>query len=497
MPITNQTFVRATALLLLVGLLALLGIIGTNVYLVERSQGYFDEVIQGRIARRAAVDLRVTLQDIESSQRGFLLTQNEDYLDLYNGALPKVDEQLIALDQVLAPYPQAKPYIETLKTDVALKLGEMARTIDLVREGNSAAANAIVDTNEGKATQDAIRGFLDQFIEAVDQRLTEGVANQRSTFNLLRWVSIAGGLVILAVVAGAFWAVISYTRELARARSTVEELNTGLEERVKERTADLGKANEEIQRFAYIVTHDLRAPLVNIMGFTSELETGVQAVKTYIEAQPKEDATPTAVEAREAALTDLPEAVSFIRAATRKMDGLINAILKISREGRRQLKPEPVNLQQLAEASAAAVHHQVADSQGEIDTDIRVGQVFTDRLSIEQVLGNLLDNAIKYQDPSRPLRVSISARHLPGNRVVIEVADNGRGIAEMDHERVFELFRRSGTQNHPGEGIGLAHVRTMVRSLGGDVTLTSTLGQGTTFIVNLPRDLRGYLGNAA
>lgn len=497
MPITNQTFVRATALLLLVGLLALLGIIGTNVWLVERSQGYFDEVIQGRIARRAAVDLRVSMQDIESSQRGFLLTQDESYLEPYEASLPEVEEQLQALERVLAPYPQALPYIATLREDVTIKLNEMAETIALVREGDVEGARAVVRTDQGQRAAQAIRTFIDQFITAVDERLTAGVANQRDTINLLRWVSIAGGLIILAVVAGAFWAVISYTRELARARSTVEELNTGLEERVKERTADLGKANEEIQRFAYIVTHDLRAPLVNIMGFTSELETGVQAVKTYIEAQPREDATPTAVEAREAALTDLPEAVSFIRAATRKMDGLINAILKISREGRRQLKPEPVNLQELAEASAAAVHHQVADSQGEIDTDIRVGQVFTDRLSIEQVLGNLLDNAIKYQDPSRPLRVSISARHLPGNRVVIEVADNGRGIAEMDHERVFELFRRSGTQNHPGEGIGLAHVRTMVRSLGGDVTLTSTLGQGTTFIVNLPRDLRGYLGNAA
>lgn len=496
MPITSQTFVRSTALLLLVGLLALLGIVGTNVWLVERSQGYFDEVVQGRIARRAAVDLRVSMQDIETSQRGFLLTRNESYLEPYNAALPQVEERLNSLENVLAPYPQAAPFIQSLRADVEAKLAEIAQTIDLVRSGAPDQAIAIVETDEGKARMDSIRVFIDQFITAVDERLTVGNGNQRDTINLLRWISIVGGLVILAVVGGAFWAVISYTRELAYARRSVEDLNAGLEERVKERTADLGKANEEIQRFAYIVTHDLRAPLVNIMGFTSELETGVTAVKSYIEAQPEETKDPLAIEAREAALADLPEAVSFIRAATRKMDGLINAILKISREGRRQLKPEPVNLQELADTSAAAVHHQVAEREGEISTDIRVGQVFTDKLSIEQVLGNLLDNAVKYQEPTRPLRVSITAKHLPGNRVVIEVTDNGRGIAAVDHERVFELFRRSGAQNHPGEGIGLAHVRTMVRSLGGDVTLTSTLGQGTTFIVNLPRDLRSYLGSS-
>src|SRR5690606_6021713 len=157
--------------------------------------------------------------------------------------------------------------------------------------------------------------------------------------------------------------------------------------------------------------------------------------------------------------------------------------------------PEPVDIAEIAETSAAAVHHQVADNGGEIATDIRIGKIITDKLSIEQVLGNMLDNAVKYQQPDRPLRVRISARHLPGNRVMIEVEDNGRGIADTDHERVFELFRRSGSQNNPGEGIGLAHVRTMVRSLGGDVTLTSRLGEGTTFIINLPRDLRLYLGN--
>jgi signal transduction histidine kinase len=496
MPITNQTFVRATAALLLVGLLALLGIVGTNVWLVERSQGYFDEVIQGRIARRAAVDLRITMQDIETSQRGFLLTQEESYLEPYEASLPQVEEQLLALEQVLAPYPEATPYVETLRNDVAVKLGEIAETLRLTREGDLDAAIAVVETDRGKSAGDAIRGFIDSFIDAVDARLTEGVANQRNTINLLRWVSIIGGIVILGVVGGAMWAVLSYTRELAAARRAVEEMNSGLEERVRERTADLGKANEEIQRFAYIVTHDLRAPLVNIMGFTSELETSVEAVKTYMESRPAENDDAFGKEARTAATEDLPEAISFIRAATRKMDGLINAILKISREGRRQLKPEPVDLTEVADNSAAAVHHQVADNGGEIATDIRVGKLITDRLSVEQVLGNMLDNAIKYQQPDRPLRVTIRARHVPGNRVIIEVEDNGRGIADTDHERVFELFRRSGSQTKPGEGIGLAHVRTMVRSLGGDVTLTSTLGEGTTFIINLPRDSRSYLGSS-
>ena len=495
MPITSKTFVRSTALLLLVGLLALMGIVGTTLWLGERTQVYFNEVIEAREARAAAVDLRSLLQDAETSQRGYIITADDQYLEPYRAALPQIDETLARLDAVLLPYPQAAEPLQQLHDDIAFKLDELEETIALVQEGDRTAAADIVRTDAGKEAMDRARAFFSGLIAAADGRLDQGADDQRSTANLLRIVSIVGALVIFAVVGGAIWAVLSYTQELANARRAVEEANSGLEERVRERTGDLRKANEEIQRFAYIVTHDLRAPLVNIMGFTAELETSVGEVKAYMDAQPVVENDPVAQEARIAATEDLPEAISFIRAATRKMDGLINAILKISREGRRQLKPEPVELSEIAETTAAAVHHQITESKGEIATDIRVGKLITDRLSLEQVLGNMLDNAIKYQNPERPLRVEIRARHVPGNRVLIEIEDNGRGIADTDHERVFELFRRSGAQNSPGEGIGLAHVRTMVRSLGGDVTLTSKLGQGTTFIINLPRDSRSYLGS--
>ncbi|MFD2646701.1 CHASE3 domain-containing protein [Devosia albogilva] len=491
MPISSNVFVRSGVILLLVGFLALAGIVGTTIWLVEQTQVYFNEVIEARDARTAAVDLRTALQDAETGQRGYILTQDEGYLEPYTTALDIVEESYRRLEEVLVAYPQAAEPMQTLRGDIDFKLAEMARTIDLVREGAVAEAIEIVRTDRGKEAMDRSRTFFDALIRAADDRLTSGAEDQRNAATALRWTNIAGAFVIFVVVGAFAWTVVSYTRELAKARQEVELANASLEERVRERTVDLGRANEEIQRFAYIVTHDLRAPLVNIMGFTSELETSVGELSSYM--QDREDPDPAFAAARTAATEDLPEAITFIRAATRKMDALINAILKISREGRRQLKPESVNLDELAEASAAAIHHQVADKGGAIDVDIAVPRVITDRLSVEQVLGNLLDNAVKYQDPDRPLAVRIRARQVAGNRIEIEVEDNGRGIAATDHERVFELFRRSGAQSQPGEGIGLAHVRTMVRSLGGDITLRSELGQGTTFIITLPRDLRSYL----
>jgi signal transduction histidine kinase len=83
------------------------------------------------------------------------------------------------------------------------------------------------------------------------------------------------------------------------------------------------------------------------------------------------------------------------------------------------------------------------------------------------------------------------------SRVTYEVSDNGRGIDARDHERIFELFRRSGIQDRPGEGIGLAHVRALTRRLGGLITVRSEFGRGTTFEVNLPRVLPASMESVA
>ncbi len=379
-----------------------------------------------------------------------------------------------------------------MRRTIDTKLAELDQTIALANAGQADDALAIVNTNTGKAAMDEARAFLDGLILDADDRLTTGVADQRSSATALRWVTVIGAFVIVLVVGGSAWTVMGYTRELAKARRDLEAANSGLEERVRERTSDLGKANEEIQRFAYIVTHDLRAPLVNIMGFTAELETSVGTLQAYMSGHDDGD-DPQWKNARLAATEDLPEAIGFIRSSTRKMDGLINAILKISREGRRQLRPEAIDLPALIEASTAAVHHQIIEGGGAVTTDLQMPRLISDKLSLEQILGNLLDNAVKYQDVARPLTIAIRAYLAAGNRIHIDVQDNGRGIAATDHERVFELFRRSGAQGQPGEGIGLAHVRTMVRSLGGEITLASELGHGTTFTISLPRDLRDFV----
>ncbi len=247
----------------------------------------------------------------------------------------------------------------------------------------------------------------------------------------------------------------------------------------REAQTELKESNEEIQRFAYIVSHDLRAPLVNVMGFTSELS----AVKDELLASASKPADdPARIEAE----SDFDEALGFIKAGIVKMERLIAAILKLSREGRRTFTPEPLDMPTLLQGLADAQRHQAEEIEATVEIAPDLPRLVSDRLSVEQIFGNLIDNAIKYSHPDRPALIRITGEER-GQRVVYRVKDNGRGIEAKDRDRVFDLFRRAGQQDRPGEGIGLAHVKALVRALGGRIELSSQAGAGTTFTVVMPR----------
>ncbi len=491
MPARSQNVARATLAFFLVGLVTLAAIVGLSIWLSERAKIYYAQTLVDRGIRVAVVELRHAVQTAESSQRGYLLTGNQIYLAPYGNAKAAALRELETLKRALASRSEVQQALNRLSAIVAEKIAEMDDTIAMKRERRDSDAMAVLRTHRGKALMDEANVFFSGILRSADERLASGAEEQQANAAWLRWLTLLGGAIIMTVAVGAALTATRYTRDLLAARREVDVLNTTLERRVKERTADLAELNEELQRFAYVVTHDLRAPLVNIMGFTSELERGVGSMKMALDSfMPKaSEGNAVTSEARMAADEDLPEAIGFIRSSTRKMDSLINAILKLSREGHRTLRPERIVLSELVQTSADALQHQLAEADGSIQIDLDVGTIVTDRMALEQIIGNLLDNAVKYRMADRPLTIALRARPAAGDRLTIAVSDNGRGIADHDRERIFELFRRSGPQNTPGEGIGLAHVRAMVRNLGGDIAVDSQVGVGTTFTINLPREI--------
>jgi signal transduction histidine kinase len=167
------------------------------------------------------------------------------------------------------------------------------------------------------------------------------------------------------------------------------------------------------------------------------------------------------------------------------MDRLINAILKLSRQGRRVIAAEQLDMTTLIDGIGASLTQQMEQHGTTLTIEQPLPDLVSDRLAVEQIFSNLIENAVKYLDPKRPGRIVVRGKR-DGKRIHYEIEDNGRGIAPSDHSRVFDLFRRSGTQDQPGEGIGLAHVRALAYRLGGVIDVASELGRGATFRLTLP-----------
>ncbi|HSI16145.1 MAG TPA: ATP-binding protein [Sphingomonas sp.] len=427
-------------------------------------------------------------EQAEASRRGYILTANPLALANYQKAANTLPGLIDAVARLTRdnPVQQANAAeLHRLSTDLQQR---RAATNALVSSGRRQMA---IDTfaQESGAQRIAAVRTLAARMAAEEKRLmavrdADLDASLRAFYVIL---AIAGVLLVLVGVA-TLLTLLRYTQDLDRSRAAIQDFAESLEELVSERTADLTRANDEIQRFAYIVSHDLRAPLVNVMGFTAELDTATGVIAELIDRAEQQAPDIVTEEARLAAREDLPEAIGFIRTSTEKMDRLINAILKLSREGRRVLAPERIDIADVVDGIIATLKHVIDERGATIVIEGGLPAIVSDRLAIEQILSNLIENAVKYLQPGRPGRIVVRGAR-SGPRVSLEVEDNGRGIAPSDHARVFDLFRRAGNQDQPGEGIGLAHVRALAYRLGGTIDVRSELGAGTIFRLSLPATL--------
>ena len=488
----RKRFVGTSLAMIVFGLAFLLAIVTSAFLLSRNTSASFEALVKERQIRSSAVDLFSLLQDAEGGQRGYLLTRNVAFLKPYNDAIGKIKATQTELSTLVEERPAYLQLVKSAKPLIEAKMAELAKTINLADTNQTQEAYKTVQDGFGLRVMEQLRDQLQLVVDLADRNIDASVAQQVKGSNQLKWVILGAAMAIIIVMSGAILVIMRHVKSLHTARLEVQALNEDLEDRVNERTHDLVRANQEIQRFAYIVTHDLRAPLVNIMGFTKELETSLGLMSAYVLADGSQLSEAEIIEARIAAAEDVPEAIQFIRSSTSKMDRLINAILKISRDGRRTLKPERIDLEAVMTSSIASLQNLIDACDGEVELNLPQNQIVTDRLSLEQIFTNLVDNAIKYRSKDRPLKINVTAAR-KGRLFEIVVEDNGRGIQPEDRERVFELFRRAGAQDQVGEGIGLAHVRSMARNLGGDISVDSEFGKGSRFILEIPIDLKSVL----
>lgn len=496
---TNSDYSRRSAIqigLMTVGMLILLGIGMSSLYLVFQLREDVADVAHTLEVENQISIVMLQIRRAESSERGYLLTSRPGFLKDFQEAAAGTPPALQRLRELTSDNPTQARLLDEVTPLIERRLTEFNTVIEHATNGRNDQALQIVAANAERRITTEIRDTLSEMRKEEERlhKLRSAEAEKTQMLSAIATSAGSGALLLLGL------ASILLVRRSARIRDAAErqlrDSNANLEAAVDERTADLREANEEIQRFAYIVSHDLRSPLVNIMGFTSELEELRGDIFTRL-AKHKRETNPALQHSKTGQTSDLPiegedkrlydefnEALGFIKSSIAKMDRLIAAILTLTREGRRDFKLEPIDVRDLIENITRTVAHQAAEAEATIEIE-PLPPIVSDRLALEQIFSNLIDNALKYLRPNVPGLIQVKGRQKSGY-IVYDVTDNGRGIDQKDHQRIFDLFRRAGTQDKPGQGIGLAHVRALVRRMGGTLSVSSEPDKGSTFTIMLP-----------
>ncbi|MHC4121477.1 MAG: PAS domain S-box protein, partial [Planctomycetota bacterium] len=237
-------------------------------------------------------------------------------------------------------------------------------------------------------------------------------------------------------------------------------------EKVRDRLLkELEAKHKELESVLYAASHDLKSPLVNIQGFGHELSQSCELIRSALTGEKKTPGTEKAVEI--ALNEDIPSSLDFILKSTTKMDLLLSGLLDICRLNTATVKIGPLDMDAMMADIVASVGYQIEKAGAAVDID-PLPSCLGDASQIVRVFTNLLTNALKFLDESRPGRIHIQGRD-QGNQSLYCVEDNGIGIAPQHQEKIFEIFYQLEPEKKIGEGIGLAIVRRIIDRHNGKV----------------------------
>lgn len=245
----------------------------------------------------------------------------------------------------------------------------------------------------------------------------------------------------------------------------------------------IAEKNKEMERLAYVASHDLRSPLLNIDGFARSLRESVGHLRELL-GQVEAGESLRAEIARELD-EDMPESLDYIGAAAQKMECIIQGLLQVSRTGRQQLDIQPIDMNALLGNVLSAYHYSLEQCGGQVNV-ATLPPCYGDAALVNQLFSNLLGNAIKYRHPGRPLMLNLTAEP-DFERIRYSLRDNGIGMNPEHLERIWDVFYRVQDQGDTsGEGLGLSIIRRIANQHQGRAWAESEPGVGSVFHIELP-----------
>ena len=472
---------RQRSLVIPILLFAAIAIVALNTFFAVRALSTLDSsqlwVEHTYLVINQTERIMSSAKDAETGARGYLITDDLAYLQPLTQSLKDLPGELDQFGSLTSDNPTQQQNLVQMRAVLNERIGLLNQGIDLHRSGEADSLHALIVSGTGKAQMDHLRGLADT-MEGEEHRLLKlRIAGERAAARRARLtLFFASGLDLLLIIfmfryfarertlriqteeTAASLAVARAAEQ--RSADEVRELNRTLEDRVRQRTAELEATNRELEAFSYSVSHDLRAPLRTIDGFSLALE------EDYTEAV---DATGR-------------DYIQRVRSGVQRMGGLIDALLQLSRITRAEITREQVDMSGLAEGVVANLRDEYAPRTLEITVQPGL-QVDADPKLLRVALENLLGNAAKFT--SKLEKPEIRFGFDPEQKAYF-VADNGAGFDMYYADKLFNAFNRlHGDKDFKGSGIGLATVARVIRRHHGRIWAHAEVDHGATFFFTL------------
>lgn len=278
------------------------------------------------------------------------------------------------------------------------------------------------------------------------------------------------------------------SNDLLLLRTISEIFSNAIQRQFSEKQIDtlnnqLIKKNQELEQVIYTTSHDLRSPLVNIMGFGKELQLTIEELNEFVKNESKTEEQ--LAQLQSIVDVDIPEILEYINSSGKKIDGLLNALLKLSRTGREELHITNVKVKEIVESVLESFEYLIGQEKISVTVE-ELPSCKADANLLNQVISNIIDNAIKYSHPERTNSLRIYGYEEDAH-VIYGFEDKGIGIASENLKSIFQIFYREKNNESEGEGIGLSIITKIMDKLDGEIWCTSEYGKGTTFFLKLKK----------